>query len=212
MNRDKKTVIMKKINFSILVVGLCLASCNSYKKIDQQPEKSGFVTTMNIEQTHIEELDGIIQNDFQMIKSALEGDQPGFFTVQTLSNYSDENISSVLFEKENFNSYMDHPNTYFCSYNYDLTKKKLIGFSDFFILNTAADSSEFVDILLENSTIKEDDIITGNRNDLINNSVFSIKQDSMIFSYGHYSISAWSVGIAKISVNKNKLTKYSFNK
>lgn len=208
---------MKKINFSILVVGLCLASCNSSEEIDQQPEKSGenngYAISMNIEQTDIEELDKIIQNDFATLKADFEKDQKsGDLTVQTLSTFSDKNISSILFEIESFGSEMPHPNTYFKSFNFNLNTNKLISFSDFFILKNPTDSSNFVDVLLENSTISKDDIISGNTNDLIKNSVFSIKQDSIIFSYGHNSISAWSNGVSSISVNKNKLTKYISNK
>lgn len=208
---------MNKVNFSILIAVLCFASCNSSKEDNEQPknqtENKNFEYSLDYEKTNIKELDEIIKNDFQFLVDDFEkGQKSGELKIQTLSNFKDKNISSVLFEIESFGSEMPHPNTHFKSYNFNLNTNKLLNFSDFFILSNSTDSSNFVDILLKNSTILKDDIISGNTNDLIKNSVFSIKQDSIIFSYGHNSISAWSNGVSSISVNKNKLTKYISNK
>jgi hypothetical protein len=204
---------MKKINFSFLLVGFFLASCNSSEKTEQKTQNSeenpGYTYSINIEKTEVKELDEIIQNYFESLKNDFAQNQKsGEITVQTLSNYRDKNISSVLFEIESFGSDMPHPNTTFKSYNFHLTDRKSMVFSDFFTLNSAADSSNFVQLLFDNSDVTADIVLVDN-NDLINNSVLSFTKDKVVFSYGHNTFASWSDGIFHITISREKLKKYT---
>lgn len=200
------------MNVSLLLVGLFLVSCNSSDEIEQNSinsdENSGFSFSMNIENTGVKELDEMIQNNFESLKNDFTKDQEsGEMSVKTLSKYLDKNISSILFEIECFGSEMPHPNTTFKSYNFDLTERKTRGFSDFFTLNSAADSSSFVQLLFDNSDVTSD-IVLAHNNDLINNAVLSFKQDDVVFSYGHYTFAAFSEGTFHITISKENLKKF----
>lgn len=203
---------MKKINFSFFLAGLLLVSCSANETTNENTqsleENKDISFSINIEKTDIKELDEIIRSDFESLKDDFQKDQKsGEFTVETLSNFRDKNMVSVLFGIVVWGSEMPHPNTYFKSYNFNLTDRKLTGFSDFFTLNSAIDSANFVQLLFDNSEITAD-IVMFDNNNLINNAELSFTQGEVVFSYGDYTFASWSDGTFQVKMSKDKLTKF----
>jgi hypothetical protein len=141
------------------------------------------------------QIDEFIKNDSTYCKSVLTSD----FFAGPVSMYSSNKLISYSFVISSYYSLAPHEVSDFLSFNYDIKKKKMIEFDDYFSFKTKLDSTFFEDIITK--AINREGIALNN----FKNIDFNIEGDTISFNFGHYEISSYAEGLIQAHISKIKL-------
>lgn len=139
-------------------------------------------------------LDTLIQEDPSMLISTTSS-----FIIYPVSIYRDSKLVSYCFIISTDHAGAAHPLTKYYSFNYDLTKKRRIGFFEYFQVKSKQDTAFLKKVI--NEAINRENISVSKLYDID----FNIVPDGIEFNFDDYEIASYAEGIIKAKVQKKRV-------